>query len=135
MSGVSACGSQTIHFARDDEEDLRGEPMTTPYRGTTSATEDASEAREVEAFARAMHAERRVWGNEHFGKLVLCVFVVSSYTLLTALLFFKTDARSGALVCLLTVPVYVAVGVRSFRLWRLALSERRRVAAKTSPRA
>ncbi len=109
--------------------------MSTPYRGTTSTTDDASEACEVEAFARAMHAERRVWGNEHFGKLVFCLFVVSSYTLLTALMFFETDARSGALVCLLTVPLYVASGVRSFTLWRRGLSERRRVAARTSRHA
>ena len=108
--------------------------MSTPYRGTTSATDEASEACEVEAFARAMHAERRVWGNEHFGKLVFFVFIASAYTLLTALLFFKTDAGSGALVYLLAVPLYVASGVRSFTLWRRALPERRRVAAKTSPR-
>jgi hypothetical protein len=105
--------------------------MVAPYRSPSALSDGASEAREIEAFARAMHAERRVWGNEDLGKGILGALVT------TTMLIFCLYAAAGPGVLVLALPglVWAALTVDCLRRWRatVALARADRAARLARP--
>jgi len=95
--------------------------MSAPYRGTSPAGDVGSEAREVEQFARAMHADRRVWSNENFGTAIMAALVGSTYLFLGAGLPALTgNFECSTLLFLASALMWLALAVRRFVRWRRA---------------
>jgi hypothetical protein len=88
--------------------------MVAPYRSPSAQDDGASEAREIEAFARAMHAERRVWGNENLGHAISCALGAVCIAFLCCL--------RGGWVFIIMEPLYLALLVVNIRRWRAAVA-------------
>lgn len=96
--------------------------MSAPYRGTSPADDVDSEAREVEQFAREMHAGRRVWSNENFGTAIMAALLGSTYLFLGAGLPLLTGRfESATLLFLAPALVWLASAALRFVRWRRAV--------------
>jgi hypothetical protein len=99
--------------------------MVAPYRSRSAPDDGASEAREIEAFARAMHAERRVWGNEDLGHAISCAMLCACVVFL---------GLHGARSLMIMTPMYLALIVFHVRRWRAAVAlARAERAARMAP--
>jgi hypothetical protein len=81
--------------------------MLAPYRGSTPSNDREAEARELAAFARQMHAERRFWTNRHVGDAIILLLMAS------ALLVLGCAVRSLAMLPM-AFP-WLALGIHELR--------------------
>lgn len=94
--------------------------MTAPYRGVSPSEDDASEAREVEDFARTMHAGRRVWTNADLGHAIIALAMGAACVTVGASSWWMRRKLDGLFTFAPIGLVYLAIAGGHLRRWRIS---------------